>query len=452
MTQRPSPFATPTATPYDPAYGLHVVAPFRTRPWEFDGWKPETLSWKKTCYIHAGLSGRNVLVFTGPDALAFLSGICVNGFSKFPVGSARHAVMCTGQGLIAAHGVLARRGEQEFALFASGAWALYQQVRSRLDVQAEARTTYLFQVAGPTSLQTLESATGESLRDVGFLRFRNTQVAGHTTEIMRVGMAGSLGYELHGPIEDGPAVWSAVVEAGREYGLQRLGWQAYPVNHVEGGFPQHSWTFLGAAWEDEGFRAFVAATDPGLWPAPRISGSVDPADQRARYRTPVEVGWERTVRLDHDFIGRAAVEREMADPRRTIVTLAWNAEDVIDIYASLFGPGEEYTTLELPSSPNFRGILAHADHVLKDGRQVGIASGTIYSYHYRQVLSHCTLERDCADIGTEVLVQWGRHGGRIKDVRARVERFPYLDEGRNQTVDLGAVPSGVRDGPGAPRP
>jgi hypothetical protein len=38
----------------------------------------------------------------------------------------------------------------------------------------------------------------------------------------------------------------------------------------------------------------------------KISGSVDPANLRARFRTPVEVGWHRMCKFDHDFLGRAA--------------------------------------------------------------------------------------------------------------------------------------------------
>ncbi len=67
-------------------------------------------------------------------------------------------------------------------------------------------------------------------------------------------------------------------------------------------------------------------TASGFNPPLNISGSVDPADTRARLRTPVEVGWTRAVKFDHDFIGRAALEEEVADPRRTIATLRWNPE------------------------------------------------------------------------------------------------------------------------------
>jgi hypothetical protein len=38
------------------------------------------------------------------------------------------------------------------------------------NAEAQRRNDYLFQIAGPTSLKMLEKVTGESLRDIGFLR------------------------------------------------------------------------------------------------------------------------------------------------------------------------------------------------------------------------------------------------------------------------------------------
>ncbi len=151
----------------------------------------------------------------------------------------------------------------------------------------------------------------------------------------------------------------------------------------------------------------------------------------------VEVDWHRAARFDHDFTGREALEREVADPRRTIVTLRWNAEDVLDIYASLLRPGDDFKTIDLPTHPHLRGYHAHADHVLVDGRPVGVSSGTTYSYWYREVISHGTLDLAYAELGTEVLVRWGDFGGTIKNVRATVARYPYLEMERNQTYDLG---------------
>lgn len=441
MPYLPSPFNVSAATPFYPEYGLYVLRNGTARPWEFNGWKPESLSWKKSCYIHGGLSGPGgQIVYRGPEAAKFLASICVNGFEKFRTGTAKHAVMCTGEGLIAGHGVLQRMANDEFRLFASGPWAPFMHSRTAYEVEQVPEDRYLFQVAGPTSLAVLEAATGESLRDIAFLRFRDATIAGHKVQVMRVGMAGTLAYELHGPTQEGPEVYDAVFEAGRPFEIERLGWRTYTVNHIEGGFPQANWTFLGAAESDPAFVEFASNSRAVRWMRPDISGSVDPSDLRARYRTVAEVGWQKSVKLDHDFVGRAALERELVDPKRTVVTLVWNAEDVADVHASLFRQGEEYRQFDMPTSPPFLRMVAHADHVLRDGKRVGVASGTAYSYHFREMISHCTIDLDCAVISTEVVVQWGNFSGAIKNIRARVERFPYLTEGRNQQVDPTALP------------
>lgn len=436
----PSPFKAASAIPYYPQYGLFSLTGGFVRQWEYAGWKPESLSWKKSCYIHAGLSGMGQIVYRGTDAARFLAQTFVNGFDKFRPGTAKHAIACDDRGLIAGHGVLQRLTEEEFCLYVSGPWAPYAFSRFDGDVEQIVKDDFLFQIAGPTSLATLEAATGESLRDIAFLRYRQTQVCGHAVQIMRVGMAGTLAFELHGPIGAAPEIYDAIVRAGEPHGIERLGWQTFQVNHVEGGFPQQFWTFSSAMHDDSGFQAWMAKM-PYRFPDPVMAGSIDPADFRARCRTPIEVGWERSVRLDHDFTGRAAVERELADPQRTVVTLEWNAEDVKDVYASLFEEGEEYKYLEIPVSPANRALCGHADHVLKSGRSVGVSSGTVYSYHFHKVISHGTIDRERAQIGNELVVLWGDHGGRMKEIRATVARFPYLQEGRNQSVDLagGAV-------------
>ena len=433
MTQ--GPIADLNGLPYYQDPITYLVLAGTTRAWEFDGWKPESLSWKTGCYIHSGLSNTQTN-FVGPDVEAFFSSICVNSFEKFPVGSMKHAVMCTDDGLIASHAITQRNDENEYHFFAGVPWPHYRLAKSKFRVEAVRTPAYLTQVAGPTSLATLERATGESLADIAFLRFRKAKIAGKTVEVGRIGMSGNLAYELRGPIEDGPDVYDAVFKAGQDLGIQRLGWRTYLVNHVEGGFPQMSWTFWSAGCADPDFQAMVFT--------PAVTGSVDPANHRARYRTPLEVGWGRTVRFDHEFCGRKALEAEAADPRRTVVTLRWNPDDVIDIYASLLRPGEEFKTIDLPSSPTWQqGFLSHADHILRDGREVGVSSGTIYSYHYREVLSMGCIDLDQSAIGTEVVVQWGDHGRRIKDVRATVERFPYLTEGRNDRLDAARLASNV---------
>lgn len=411
------------------AYDLGLPIPI-VRAWQFAGWQKESLSWQTGCYIHAGLSRTGPVSIRGPEAWKYLQGLLINSLAKFPIGSMKHAVMCSEEGLIAAHGVLARRAEDHFHSFAGGPPGPNPKARVPFDVEIKRLDHYLFQIAGPTSLQVLEKATGESLRDIRFLRFRDTQINGIRTEIARVGMAGSLAYELHGPTEEGPAVYEAVYQAGQEFGIERLGWGTYLVNHIEGGFPQSTWTF-------------VPAVNPSLWPQTlkrwQVSGSVDPANMRARTRTPVEVRWHNMAKFDHDFIGREPLAAEIASPKRTTVTLRWDPNDVLDTYASLLRAGEAFKPIDLPFAPQ-RWPMAHADHVLKDGRAIGYSSGTAYSYSFRQMLSLACVDIEASEIGNEVVVQWGDHGGPIKHIRAVVDRFPYLTEGRNSDVDVATLP------------
>src|SRR5262249_11785522 len=156
--------------------------------------------------------------------------------------------------------------------------------------------------------------------------------------------------------------------------------------------------------------------------------------------------WAKFARFDHDFIGRKALEREVANPKRTIVTLKWNKEDVVDIYASMLRTETHYKQIELPTRP-LTQFHAHADHVLHNDKRIGYSNGTTFSYYYRDVISHGVIDIDQAVIGNEVIIQWGDFGGPIKNVRATVERYPYIDLTPNQKYDLSTVPSGVATEP-----
>ncbi|MCX5435638.1 MULTISPECIES: aminomethyl transferase family protein [unclassified Streptomyces] len=420
--------------------GLHI--------WEGDGWKQESMSWKTSSYLASNLTGLPEMIFSGPHAQEFLSRLSINNVYKWPVGTSKHLVMLDERGYIATHGLAVRQGEERFRMFAAMPWPQYIAPSVGLDVDFETRDIFLFQIAGPTSLQVLERLTGESLRDLKFLGVKPITIPGidgtAEIELSRIGMAGTLAYELRGPVEHGPAAFDATYRAGKEFGLKRLGWRTYLVNHTEGGFPQQGCTFLPAAFADRGFvthPVFGAGLPPGHVQGP-LPGSAEPDDLSTRLRTPFEVNWGWMAKFDHDFIGREALETEAANRRRKTVVLRWNKEDVLDVFASQFESGEEYKHFEFPTTPQ-APAGGHADLVTRDGETVGISSVAVYSYYYREMISHSTIDVDLAEIGTEVVVQWGDHGGRIKQIRATVERFPYLELASNKDFDLSSIPSGV---------
>lgn len=413
-------------------------------PLEYSGWREESLSWKTGCYLHAGLNAAPTFGVKGPDALKFFSDTCVNGFSSFKVGSLKHAIMCNEEGLICAHGVLMRLAEDDFLTYFLAPYAAYRLYAGKYDAQSEwVNDRFLFQLGGPRSLEVLEAATGECLHDLKFAHHRLSSIQGMEVRISRMGMAGTLAYEVHGLTEQARAIYNAIMAAGEPFALTKLGWHAYQMNHTEDGFPQ-SFVHFPPAWaEDRGFMAFLGLP-PEMTGFPwTMRGSMG-RDIRPRYRNPLELGWGNTVKFDHEFSGRGALETEAENPRRAMVTLVWNAEDVADVYASHFSPGEPYPWMDPIHLGQEHGRnVMWADQVTKKGRPIGVSSGRAYSYYHREMLSLCSIDREHSELGTEVTVVWGEAGSRQKEIRATVSRFPYLNEGRNEDVDVSTIPCGA---------
>ena len=86
-------------------------------PWNTRAGAKRRLSWKKTCYLHAGLNPAPTFRVKGPDALKFFSDHCVNSFANFAVGALKHGIMCNDDGLVMAHGVLMRVAEDDFITY-----------------------------------------------------------------------------------------------------------------------------------------------------------------------------------------------------------------------------------------------------------------------------------------------------------------------------------------------
>lgn len=419
------------------ARDVHTYTQFGAsfEPWEYTDWIDESLSWKDALYI-GDWSPLAKMHVTGRDALKFFSGISVNSFAKFEIGQAKHVVFCNARGKIMGEGVLMRRGEEDF-LFTSGpgvAWADYQFRKGRHDALATqvGPRQFILQVQGPNALFVMEQATGESMRDIGFMRFRETQIGGKRFTALRQGMAGELGYELHGPIEHAHEIFNALMECGRNYGIRRLGGRTKMVNHVEACFPTPSVDYVPAifgAEEHEFATAYFSANAQANYR--KTDGSFEYSDISALYRTPVELGWRKNVKLDHDFIGRAALEPEAAAPKRQMVTLVWNADDCAEVYASLFRKDAPYRYMEMPR--NILGCV-FADAVLKDGTLVGVSTSRCYSYFFREMLSLCVLDVACCTPGTTLHVLWGRPGTPQKAIRATVAPAPYKTDNRRLDV------------------
>lgn len=401
---------------------------------EFEGWIEEQKSWKETCYI-GDWSFLSHLRISGPDTLDLLSDICVNSFDDYDIGQAKHIIQCNKDGKVIAEGVASRVDEETVDVHGvPGYWTLYNLQKGDYEATHEFKDTFNFQVQGPNSLKVLEKVSNDTLRDIEFIHFGNVSISGNDVTAVRMGMAGEVGFELQGPAEVADEVWDTIVEAGQEYGIRRLGGRTASINHLEACFPTRGREYIPAIFEEEmvpytrwlsdkmgtGMRQLL--TYP-------IEGSYESDDISDWYRSPVELGWKQNIKFDHEFIGKEALEEEVADPQRSMVTLVWDSDDVVDVYASLFLDGEPYKFMDMPTRQKH---LMTSDKVIIDGETVGVSTGRGYSYHFREMLSLCTINVEYNEPGTDVTIIWGDPDQPQKEIGATVAPAPYKED-RRQT-------------------
>jgi vanillate/3-O-methylgallate O-demethylase len=264
------------------------------------------------------------------------------------------------------------------------------------------------------------------------MRFRSTHIGNKQFLALRQGMAGEVGYELHGPMEHAHEIYSALWDVGQELGMRRLGGRTKMVNHVEACFPTPSVDYVPAIFGEEEREFALTFSENAREIYRTTDGSFEYSDISELYRTPIELGWKKNVKLDHDFVGRAALEPEVTSPKRTMVTLVWNDEDVADVYTSLFRKEMPYLYMEIPR--NVLGCV-FADKVMHDGEIAGVSTSRCYSYYFRQMLSLCVIDVALSDPGNQVRVVWGRPGMPQKHIRATVAPAPYKRDNRRIDVN-----------------
>lgn len=181
--------------------------------WEADPWMDCTRSYAETCYIHAGISNVEHII-EGPDAQAVLNKVSINDCMKWPIGKCKHLVQCDEAGLVVNHGLYTRDSETRFRSFACSPTEVSAQIATgQYDCVESFKDFFVFQISGPLSLTVIEKVLGQNYHDVAFLETRAVSVPGIDSkemEICRIGMSGTLAYELRGPAEYGPEVYDRV--------------------------------------------------------------------------------------------------------------------------------------------------------------------------------------------------------------------------------------------------
>jgi len=254
-------------------------------------------------------------------------------------------------------------------------------------------------------------------------------IAGRKVRALRHGMAGAPGLEVWGPYEEREEIRAAIVAAGKEFGLLEVGARAYATNTLESGWIPSPLPAVYTGDKMKPYRQWL--TTASYEATGSIGGSFDSSNIEDYYMSPYALGYGPFVKFDHDFIGREALEKMANQPQRRKVTFAWDSDDVLEVFRSLFEPGDVYKYMDLPLS-NYTS--ASYDKVVSGGKVVGFSMFTGYSYNERSLLSLGVVDPEI-ETGAEVKIVWGEAGGgsrkttverhRQKEMRAIVSPVPY---------------------------
>jgi vanillate/3-O-methylgallate O-demethylase len=437
-------------------------------PAEFTNWQREQRSWRERACLYDQSHHMVNLFLRGSGAMRLISDTAINSVADFPVDMAKQYVPATPAGYVIGDGILFHLDEEGFLFVGrspAANWLRYHAETGGYDCEVEVddrspmrpygnpvtRRLWRFQVQGPNAWQVLEKVNGGPLDQLKFFRMSSMNVAGRGVRTLRHGMAGQPGLELWGPYETREESRQAILEAGREFGLEPVGSRAYSSNTLESGWIPSPLPAIYTGEEMRAYREWLPAD--GYEAVNALAGSFVSDDIEDYYLNPFELGYGHIVKFDHDFIGRDALERVDPETHRRKVTLEWSSEDVTDILASIFAPGGEgYQFFDLPNanyaSSNFDSVLG------PDGSVVGLSLFTGYSANEKHALSLAVVDPD-VEIGSTVTVVWGEPDGgskkatvephRQKEVRAVVSPVPYSKVARLEYADGGWRSAGSAD-------
>ena len=250
----------------------------------------------------------------GSGALALLQNLAANNLDK-PVGSVTYTQFLNPRGGIESDVTVTRLKEEEFRIISGtssvsndfGWIQLHMPDDGSVEIKDETESLCCLGLWGPESRRVLRSVCSSDLSNAGFpyMTAQSLEINNITLWAQRVSYVGELGWELYFKPSDATAVWHALMEAGRDAGIQPAGYKALDALRIEKGYL--------------------------YW-----SGDITPEDN------PLAAGLGRFVNMGKaDFIGKAALETIQKDGLNCrLVALTMDAGGNLYGGESVYGDGK----------------------------------------------------------------------------------------------------------------
>nr|WP_306644111.1 glycine cleavage system aminomethyltransferase GcvT [Longitalea sp. SCSIO 12813] len=232
-----------------PLYDEHVklgakMVPFAgfEMPVQYTGVKDEHICVREAVGMF-DVSHMGEFVVTGPGSIDFLQKVTSNDVSKLVDGKVQYSCLPNGKGGIVDDLLVYRIAEEKFLLVVNASnmekdWNWLNENNS-FDCTLENKSDdwALLAVQGPKTSEALQSLTSVNLAEMKYYTFEVGEFAGvQGVMISATGYTGAGGFELYVRNSDAPAVWNAVMEAGKDHGIKPCGLAARDTLRLEMGF------------------------------------------------------------------------------------------------------------------------------------------------------------------------------------------------------------------------
>ena len=270
-----------------------------------------------------------LLEVTGKDAAAFLDKMFANPISNLKVGRDRYTTMLNEKAEIIDDVVVLRLAEDKFwasTLFVKKMIAWFDAHRGSEEVAYENVTKKwdMYAVQGPRSKDLVNALAENPVDDQKFFSIADNVIDGIPVKINRGGFTGEkLGYEIYVSPEQGEAIEEKLREKGKAFDAKEV--------------------------TDFQIMAISLPTEAGFYYMRDLM-----------YTNPFEVGLDRGIGWDKEFIGKEALEKIREEgPAREMLGFTVEKADVHIQHKGFGGPG---------------------DAVLLNGEKVGRVSKFTYSF------------------------------------------------------------------------
>ncbi len=179
----------------------------------------------------------------GPKAFELVQRISSNDAANIVEGKVQYNCMPNDKGGIVDDFLLYKFNDQKYLMVVNAAniekdweWVNSQNKNINADLKNDSDKISLLAIQGPKALKAMQKLTKEPIEDMPFYTFKTLNFAGADDVILSItGYTGAGGCEIYFKNENGPAIWDAIMEAGKEFGIKPAGLAARDTLRLEMG-------------------------------------------------------------------------------------------------------------------------------------------------------------------------------------------------------------------------